>query len=127
MMIYDVNYFIDKFSKIPENLWCINSRDDGHGRRCAHGWCDINNYGDEMFTKEELALHQVFKPLCNGGGCAYINNGGDKRYPQPTPKQRILAALYDIKKMQEPIPKQTIRYVTVVVDKKISDMIMIEN
>lgn len=33
---------------------------------------------------------------------ALINDGESNEYKQPSPKQRILAALYDIKKMQEP-------------------------
>jgi len=35
--------------------------------------------------------------------CVYsINDKRSNKHPQPTPKQRILAALYDIKKMQQP-------------------------
>jgi hypothetical protein len=37
--MYDVDYFIDKFEKIPEELWCISIRHDGGGRSCAYGHC----------------------------------------------------------------------------------------
>lgn len=94
-MKYDVDYFIAKFEAIPEEYWCIFGRHKGD-QHCAHGWCDSN------LPDEEKGLINVFFPLKKGYGVAGINNGLDGRYPQPTPRQRILAALYDIKKLQNP-------------------------
>lgn len=106
----DVQYFIDKFEAIPEEKWCIGIQVDEEGRRCALGhflpkeyintrvWLNapsLNGYstcGAE--TKEGRAMCILFP----GGahGIARINNGYNIVYQQPTPKQRILAALRDI-------------------------------
>lgn len=96
--IYNVDFFINKFEAIPENKWCIEQRFDHAGRRCAHGHCSTLQAEDAgRATKEESALIEIAKSNICDYGFANINNGYDKRYPQPTPKQRILAALYDIK------------------------------
>jgi len=59
-------------------------------------------------TKETLALAVLLKPVSHPDATHTfsiiwaVNDGNLRRYSQPTPKQRILAALYDIKKMQQP-------------------------
>jgi hypothetical protein len=93
-MNYDVDYFINKFTKIPEQLW--QTMDYGRGETCcAMGYCGAKSAVD--LTDEARALEDLlgghYKPQS-------INDGCDPRYLQGTPKQRILAALYDIKKMQ---------------------------
>lgn len=112
-MEYTVDYFIKKFQAIPEELWCIEERNNRLGQRCAHGHCsDAGGYG---LTEEELGLKAIAianPDIMDGAeGFAYINNGIHPRYQQRTPKQRTLAALYDIKKAQQPEVK--IVYVTV--------------
>jgi len=110
---YTVDYFIDKFSKIPEDMWCVKTLGDMSGSHCALGHCDFGNTG---VPKEALALQKLLKPLenshCRIWTTPWINDGLYPSYQQPTPKQRILAALNDIKKMQEPV-KERIVYVTV--------------
>lgn len=113
-MIYDVDYFINKFKAIPEFLWITGTIGNVGGPRCANGHCMGSNHGD--YTDESAALHNVFSAIVvhddNGEstwkwdtepGYSYtadrINNGQTLKYRQPTPKQRILAALSDIKKM----------------------------
>lgn len=105
---YTADYFLTKFSAIPERLWCEFSRSVGE-QRCALGWC----YPEKIMAKlsqtagaypvsdEEKALIVLVKILNPKFGAGGINNGLYKEYPQKTPKQRILAALHDIKKMQE--------------------------
>lgn len=121
MTNYNVDYFIKKFEAIPENKWAVRSfivRKKRTFRKplvqcCAQGWCNINGsnverivIGDDTTNKEALALYALFPPLRNGLQwrlpIGEINNGEDMRYQQPTPKQRVLAALYDIKNMQQP-------------------------
>ncbi len=116
-MNYTVDYFIEKFSAIPETKWCINRRENDLGQRCAHGHCYSGSVGENGSV--EKALSKLSKELGYKVGLAPINNGDDERYQQPTPKQRIMAALYDIKKMQEPI-KERIVYVTV--DEKVREI-----
>lgn len=94
-MIYDVDYFINKFESIPEDEWYEGAYQYNE-KHCALGHCGAAS--DDHPTKEAVALKMLF------GNKHYviqtINDGGHEQYNQPTPKQRILAALYDIKKMQ---------------------------
>lgn len=100
-MNYNTQHFIDKFEKIDEALWNIGAyHSDDKTKSCALGHCDgCSNISEPQ--RECKSLWDLF--------CAHklnvtdINDGMSSRYMQPTPKQRILAALYDIKKMQEPI------------------------
>jgi hypothetical protein len=100
---FTVQYFINKFEKIPEDKWCMYERNSSKGQHCAHGWCSI---GSEGFSPQERALMDIAKAnpilLQNCHGFAPINNGHNPMYQQPTPKQRILAALYDIRAKQNP-------------------------
>lgn len=106
-MNYDVTYFIKKFEALKESDFCVGSRYQG-GKRCAYGWCyktpaeanDSMFYHDGYASEEEKSLHALFNSI-GIAGAAIVNNAPTDRYPQPTPKQRILAALYDIKKMQQ--------------------------
>lgn len=127
--IYNVDYFIKKFSAIPEDKWCTNTRSNGYGQRCALGWCypsgqeaKESEHGDYGVTgsPEDRALCKLFNvlPYPWVGG---TNNGTQEcPYKQPTAKQRILAALYDIKKLQQPGVKERIVYVTV--DAKVREL-----
>lgn len=81
---YDVDYFIQKFEAIPEENWCVGEYHGDNDTHCALGHCD-----DDI---DRQPLRQLF-----ANGCAKINDGHNLRYQQSTPKQRILAALRDIK------------------------------
>lgn len=129
-MIYDVNFFIAKFSAIPEHSWMNGSWKDGD-RCCAGGHCGMRNNNLGVETPEYKSLEDLLSQnlslthrwQTNAIGFAFvplINDGDSNEYQQETPKQRILAALYDIKNMQEkaenpePAPiKEVIRYVSV--------------
>lgn len=114
-LIYDVDYFIKKFEAIPENLWFTGNFCDKTGKKkCALGHCEECN--------EDVALHRLFPNPCGDGSSiiAIINDGKDFRYVQKTPKKRVLAALYDIKNMQQPEVKERIVYVTV--DQKVREL-----
>lgn len=105
--MYNVDYFIIKFEAIPEGKW---GEVDllKNNKRCAYGLCGMINYC--LPTLEAKALGVIFKNLilsgfntvlCDfvyvEGNVIHINDGNTNEYRQPTPKQRILAALYDIK------------------------------
>ncbi len=142
---YDVNYFIKKFEAIPEDKWCtgacnkiiktvkrkkvllifnkeeINTIDT----YCAIGHCGARNGKSITSNKEVYALLHLKNHLSIG--CFPVTEINDRYYPQykqATPKQRVLAALYDVKKYQESLiqPKETIKYVTVEVDKQIKEL-----
>lgn len=96
--MYTVDYFIRKFEAIPEWRWCVGLINGPLGTHCALGHCTGND--SFPFTGEADSLARIFRTI--EGMTSYINNGDDHRYKQETPKQRILAALYDIKRMQNP-------------------------
>lgn len=128
---YDVDYFIQKFKAIPEEKWMTDDLGYPETPRCANGhFCD-----GRMYTPIMGELRKVFLPLINKITCIkwhitdnylnpdkdehrnysriaeQINNGNTVEYQQPTPKQRVLAALYDIKKAQQPVhPKEVYIY-----------------
>lgn len=145
---YTVDYFIDKFEKIPEEKFTKNVfHDSWTGAKCFVGHClnpgamkVIDRLRERVYfniqpnlTKEESdmpcmqevkALHKVCKSLMNTDSISEtlfnINNGNDPRYQQTTIKQRILAALYDIKAMQE--PKEKVVYKTVYIAEKLKEL-----
>lgn len=108
---YTVDYFIQKFSVIPEELG-VGELQKGE-KKCAMGFCG----GYIERSVESYALALILKPLTQKRGSRInpnsyvwdINDGHNTNYPQPTPKQRILAALRDIKQKTEaeqPAPPQ---------------------
>lgn len=102
--MYTVDYFIRKFEAIPEGKWCTLFLTRGIDRHCALGHCGTTESptsADYHYTDEGQALVDIFYDHMAIGPLT-INDDGGEKYKQPTPKQRILAALYDIKKMQEP-------------------------
>lgn len=115
-MEYTVDYFLAYFQNTRDDKWCTDKL-HYDGKSCANGWCGVtstaNDDGKQSFwvTPESQALAIVFSCLATedikdddyrySNIAAVINNGYDERYPQPTPKQRILAALRDIKVMQD--------------------------
>lgn len=105
---YTVDYFIEKFEKIPENNWCRNRFREGD-KYCAQGHCGMNMSNapriwaatSAKFFPESLLegfwLVNLFKIGLGSNVVGEINNGIDTRYRQQTPKKRILAALHDIR------------------------------
>jgi hypothetical protein len=101
-MKYDANYFINKFEAIPEDKW-ITGNYGTEDRHCALGHCGVsrvfNNNNvkiDFHATSEGSALWCLFNRT-HVSSVIGINDGRHPDYQQPTPKQRILAALYDIR------------------------------
>jgi hypothetical protein len=107
----DVQYFINKFEAIPEEEWTVGTQQDKSGRRCAYGHCmpvkeksrgcmAYSGYGHE--TEEGVALKHLFSSFFTWiDSVPTVNNGSSSSYRQPTPKQRILAALRDIQSHEE--------------------------
>ncbi len=92
-MNYNAQYFIDKFTAIPEDMWCRGNYELPDGRCCAGGHCgDRSNI---PVPPEAEALYSLFWNIQTNVTC--VNDGLDKDYQQPTPRARILAALEDIK------------------------------
>lgn len=97
-MQYTIDYFIKKFKKIPANKFCMGSFSK-NGRHCMEGWCrnDVATHYSES-TDESRALDDMcFKYL--GWLPVNINDGACPDYKQRTIKERIMAALKDIKRL----------------------------
>lgn len=108
--IYDVNFFINKFEAIPEENWYTGSyHNDEKTKFCAAGLCGMKADFHTGLTPEYVDLADILLSLKitphanssvfynSGAPIPMINDGETMQYQQPTPKQRILAALYDIK------------------------------
>lgn len=93
---YDKAYFIAKFEAIPEGLWSTEDFLGEDNSKCAYGHCGVS---DDCSTKEGDALEWLFRRGLNvdyASIVSEINDGSHEKYQQPTPKQRILAALRDL-------------------------------
>lgn len=130
-MKYTVDYFIGKFESIPENQF-TTGRFEFMGARCFIGhtmtmkmilrvrdkfWFDQHK-NDSCFNETRCLCGLIkdffgLDSLLNGSLTAYsINNGSHPNYKEPTPKKRILAALYDIKKSEQSEVKERVVYVS---------------
>lgn len=61
-MNYDVDYFINKFEAIPEEMWCVGLWVDSEGRKCALGHCmdaKANIIGCHFYREEQIALKNI--------------------------------------------------------------------
>lgn len=130
--MYTIDYFINKFEAIPENKWCTNTFDNGVSK-CALGHCMDRNHTNfsisqklygTIYGEEFAAIVKLFEKEGENGNftIAHINDGSYNKYKQSSPKQRILAALHDLKatrqapplvEIPEPKVRETIRYVSV--------------
>lgn len=90
-MNYDKAYFIAKFEAIPEGQWCERAYFNAIGQHCALGHC-----GESTGVTEESGALTSLLSLGLGSSTSRINDGEHPDYRQPTPKQRILAALHDL-------------------------------
>lgn len=93
--MFTVKHFINKFEAIPEDKWNMYDYYDPTDKsiRCALGHC--GQYSDNfrtVYTDESIALKKLLPNIID------INEGDVENFQQPTPKQRILAALNDIKR-----------------------------
>lgn len=90
---YTVDYFIEKFTVIPDNKWIIGSF-NFKNKHCALGHCFRNNSD----TDESIALRNLFR---NNGLSIVAINDASSRFMEDTPKARVLAALNYIKEKQK--------------------------
>lgn len=95
---YNLDYFIDKFEAIDEDLW-ITGNYELQGKCCAFGHCGIRAddiTGNPNKTEEALALKGLTPDI------VAINDGlNDLANYAPTPKQRVLKHLRALKHMSE--------------------------
>lgn len=96
--VYTVDYFIEKFSKIPEKEWCVNYYYIFEGtypeKRCALGHCGEHKM---VVSPEAESLRNLFMQNLVISVDRVNDSSCDGVFPQETPKARILAALEVIK------------------------------
>lgn len=101
-MNYDINYFITKFSSIPEENWCTLQLDNNAGAHCAmgHTGCSttvIHGRMDSNTTEEGWALAKIFGSVAN---VMNVNDIWQMGLPV-SPKERILDHLKKLKEKEE--------------------------
>lgn len=94
MSKYTPQYFIKFFSEIPDSKWTVGGR---HDCRVSGNGCALNHANSHseaavdsligLFNRSEFHIVDV-------------NDFSTMRFPQTTPKARILAALAHIEKIQ---------------------------
>ena len=89
-MKYDLNYFINKFEKIPSKNWCTDKVWDGEGRYCALGHCGVK--------KDEEDTYEAWQLFLLAPNISSVNDGQLLKYKQKTPRGRVLAYLRDLNK-----------------------------
>lgn len=99
-MNYDIDYFLQKFEAIDEDLWTVGWFTDERNpeAHCAFGHCGCTPANDE--TEEANALDRLFR--AHGLRVTAVNDadesGNAGRFKQlDSPKARILAALESFK------------------------------
>ena len=91
---YDYDYFINKFNNIPDDQWTTDRFTNEAGQHCAYGHCGANRLGAGVFdTEEASALYKLDIKHDLG----FVNDGKHKHYQQPTPRERVVAYLTNLK------------------------------
>lgn len=102
--IFDVDFFIRYFERIPEDQWCVGTMENTLGQHCAAGHCGAIDGRDGLGTMAK-ALNELMHTH-TGWGVTIINDfkAFHHHFNQPTPRARILAALREIQAKQQPRP-----------------------
>lgn len=92
-MTKNVDYFIELFTRIPEDMRCTDALTDG-AKACAVGHCLRAGTGTVRSLGDLFSRYLRTAVPC-------VNDGMHPDFQQDSPRQRILAALRCIKKMQK--------------------------
>lgn len=96
--IFNVDYFIEKFSNIPEDKWAESGYQNGD-KFCALGHC--GEIVSDSPTEESIALQNLFTKY--DLRVSLVNDGEYSKYEGKSPKQRIIDVLKYIKQREEKI------------------------
>ena len=104
---YTIDWFIDFYSKIPEEKWTTGFYVRNIGTKeisfCALGHLGIGNSSNKNRKKAARFLSDLF--AANHLSVSGINDGLVCVFQQPTPRQRILAALNHFKTLSTAVDK----------------------
>lgn len=98
-----MDYFIEKFSAIPEEEWVTGVCENSRGNKCALGHCGVDIL--DSLNQEAMALTSILRSISPSSIeweiVVNINDGiGRNHNDITTPKQRILTALQQAKSLQ---------------------------
>lgn len=149
-LIYDLNYFINKFKNIPDNQWIcghLENKTEEKIMSCALGHCGVKYFEQAYLDNiEAFALVQLFnkyifpeiKDDLNEQSweiVANINDGNFDEVPAElsdiidnldTAKNRILCTLNWIKEQQKKVNKpQKVQYKVIYLDPKLKDKTLV--
>lgn len=123
---YSASYFIKKFEAIPEKHWIVDQYSSYLGGKCAQGHCGIAYTGhvvseglalnglmsllpavrrstlkfiEDQGAVVEISDHHTWCEHASIPWAGFVNNGLVPEYPQVSIKQRILAALRDVREL----------------------------
>lgn len=103
--MYTTQYFIDKFTAIPDNKWYTGSfvNPSNTDQRCAFGHCHVVNFKENTLKEnaEQQNLNKLFSIYLELSVVQVNDNLCLNPYKYSSPKARILAALNDIKAKQQ--------------------------
>lgn len=116
---YDVDYFIRKFEMILDsNMGCGSL-----SSHCALYHCGVFECGGMYISTDESdSLKKILDMSLFS--ITELNDGYIKEYQQRTPKKRVLAKLYDIKRMQDAkkvVEEPKTEYIVVEIDRSIRE------
>lgn len=103
------NYFINKFEAIPKEEWTTGAfkpaRFGRNEQHCAMGHCSpfhsITGSPTMQYGESERERLMFLFLTCLQIHVAYVNDGLEKQYLQKDPKRRVLAALRDIRDIEQ--------------------------
>ena len=90
---WTIDDYIAFYESIPEDKWTTGDFVDGFGRCCALGHLGFR----EGHADDSTLSHSVFFYRLHRVSLPMVNDGFVEPYKQPTPKQRVLAYLRDLK------------------------------
>ena len=96
--IKSIHDIISYLESTPEDTWCVDVVKTGDGKNCLFG---------HLFDMGGSSLMDTFEDLFSTTYMVYgVNDGQHPNYQQPTPKQRCLAYLKDLRDGRAPTTQQ---------------------
>jgi hypothetical protein len=136
--MYTVDYFINKFEKIPSGRWTTGTLNH-NGAMCALGHCGVRETGlgsGYIMTKEAKALGNILRPFhskiwegmigvrtCSEASIVMTINDSMKFMPNAGAKARMLSALLEVKELEE--TQQMVNFAQEIIDTPVEEGILV--
>lgn len=97
---YDLQYFIRFFERIPHRMWAVDEYRPSIWSACAYGHCRGLIRGT-LLTYETPRSRSLSEITYYSHSIKNVNDGETARYHQSHPKDRVLAYLRDLQKIEQ--------------------------